>query len=76
MQTIEMIMSLYRNNVPMRFGVILYSSKMIKKIEDNGGELPILSAGKNDRVAEDDLSSLVIFSFMNLLLLLVAYEPE
>lgn len=60
-------MSLYRNKVPMRFGVILYSSKMIKKIEDNGGELPTFSAGKDDRVAEDDISSLVIF--------FVTYDP-
>lgn len=64
LESIEVIMSLYRNKVPMRFGVILYSSKMIKKIEDNGGELPTFSAGKDDRLAEDDISSLIIRLFL------------
>ena len=49
-----MITSLYENNIPMRFGVILYSSKLVNQIEISGGQT------ENDSRIEDDLSSLVI----------------
>ncbi|XP_058110357.1 UDP-glucose:glycoprotein glucosyltransferase isoform X2 [Magnolia sinica] len=60
LESIDMIMSMYENNVPMRFGAILYSSRLIQKIEDNVGELPIPS-GSN---AEEDISSLIIRLFL------------
>ncbi|XP_059648746.1 uncharacterized protein LOC132294774 isoform X2 [Cornus florida] len=40
---------------PMRFGVILYSTKFIKKIESNSGELP-LDPVENDSGIEEDVS--------------------
>lgn len=47
----------------MRFGVILYSAKFIKKIEMGGGEIEF-SAVENDKQNGDDISSLVFdFSF-------------
>lgn len=49
-----MITSLYENNFPMRFGVVLYSSKFIKQIETSGSE--------DDSKIEEDISSLVISS--------------
>lgn len=64
LESINMIMSMYGDNVPMRFGVILYSSKIIKKIEDNGGELPMFSVGADDKVVEEDISSLIIRLFL------------
>jgi hypothetical protein len=59
LQSIEMITSLYENNFPMRFGVILYSSKFVKQIEINSDS----SAKENDSQNEEDISSLVIISF-------------
>lgn len=56
-----MVMSLYENNIPMRFGIIMYSSKLIKKIETGGGGI-YSSSMENDNQIEDDLSSLVIAS--------------
>lgn len=61
MQSINMILSMYENNVPMRFGVLLYSSKMIKIIEANGGELPVSSTDEVLNENTDDISTLVIF---------------
>ncbi|GER26746.1 UDP-glucose:glycoprotein glucosyltransferase [Striga asiatica] len=57
--TIDMIMSLFENNLPMRFGVILYSTKLVETIETNDGELPI------DHLKDDheDVSSLIIRLF-------------
>lgn len=60
-QVIDMIMSLYENHFPMRFGVVLYSSKLINKIEISGGELDISAAG-DDSQLENDISSLVLFA--------------
>ncbi|CAA0841506.1 UDP-glucose\\x3aglycoprotein glucosyltransferase [Striga hermonthica] len=59
LETIDMIMSLFENNLPMRFGVILYSTKLVEKIEANDGELPI------DHLKDDheDVSSLIIRLF-------------
>ncbi|XP_059642665.1 UDP-glucose:glycoprotein glucosyltransferase-like [Cornus florida] len=44
---------------PMRFGVILYSTKFIKKIESNSGELP-LDPVENNSGTEEDVSSLIL----------------
>ncbi|KAJ9158912.1 hypothetical protein P3X46_024455 [Hevea brasiliensis] len=62
LECIDLIISLYENNFPMRFGLILYSSKFIKKIEDGGGDLH-LSAVENDSQKEDT-SSLIIRLFI------------
>jgi hypothetical protein len=59
LQSIDMITSLYENNFPMRFGVILYSSKFVKQIQMNSDS----SAKENDNQNEEDISSLVIISF-------------
>lgn len=56
-----MIISLFENNLPMRFGVILYSTKLIQKIESNIDELQ-LSSMEDDSQLEEDISSLVIAS--------------
>lgn len=57
MQSIDMITSFYENSFPMRFGVILYSTQFIKKIEQSGGEL---HSSEHDSELEDDKSSLVV----------------
>ncbi|KAK6136507.1 hypothetical protein DH2020_029743 [Rehmannia glutinosa] len=54
-ETIDMIISLFENNLPMRFGVILYSATLVEKIEANDGELPVGQL-KDDH---EDISSLV-----------------
>lgn len=59
MQIIDMITSLYENNFPVRFGVILYSTKFINKIEVSGGELKS-SAVEDDSQVKEDISSLVL----------------
>lgn len=59
LQSIDMITSLYENNFPMRFGVILYSSKFVKQIQMNSNS----SAKENDNQNEEDISSSVIISF-------------
>ena len=51
-----MIISLYENNLPMRFGVILFSTKFIKTIEMNGRSAPM----ENDSHIGEDPSSLVM----------------
>lgn len=63
LQSIDMITSFYENSFPMRFGVILYSTQLVKKIETSGGELHS-SALENDSKTEDDKSSLVIRLFL------------
>ncbi|XWS67943.1 hypothetical protein CRYUN_Cryun04dG0048000 [Craigia yunnanensis] len=63
LQSIDMITSFYENSFPMRFGVILYSTQFIKKIERSGGELHS-SALEHDSEIEDDKSSLVIRLFI------------
>lgn len=59
MQTIDMILSFYENNFPIRFGVLLYSSKFIKQTEsgDDGLTRP-----------EADTSSLVTYFYFVLFL--------
>ncbi|CAM8984047.1 unnamed protein product [Rhodiola kirilowii] len=59
---IEMISSLYENNFPVRFGVILYSTKSIQKTELNGGEI------KSTEFENDvsDLSDMIIRLFIHI----------
>ncbi|KAK8564297.1 hypothetical protein V6N12_036423 [Hibiscus sabdariffa] len=61
--SINMITSFYENSFPMRFGVILYSTELIKKIERSGGELHS-SDFEHDSEIEDDKSSLIIRLFI------------
>ncbi|KAG8368795.1 hypothetical protein BUALT_Bualt15G0083900 [Buddleja alternifolia] len=61
LETIDTIISLFENNLPMRFGVILYSTKLVEKIEANDGELPGAHL-KDDR--GEDISSLIIQLFI------------
>ncbi|GFP99210.1 UDP-glucose:glycoprotein glucosyltransferase [Phtheirospermum japonicum] len=58
--TIDMIISMYENNLPVRFGVILYSAKFVEKIEANDGELQVAQS-KDD---SEDISSLIIRLFI------------
>ncbi|XP_031384011.1 UDP-glucose:glycoprotein glucosyltransferase [Punica granatum] len=60
LEAIDMITNLYENSFPMRFGVILYSSNFIKKIE-SGAELHGAVANSQN---EEDLSSLMIRLFI------------
>lgn len=59
LQTIDMILSMYESSIPMRFGVLLYSSKMIKLIEE-GRELPAASTMHDSQKVGEDISSSVI----------------
>ncbi|KAJ6865004.1 hypothetical protein NC651_035537 [Populus alba x Populus x berolinensis] len=59
--SVDMILSLYENNFPMRFGLIVYSSKFIKKATSHGLHL---SAEENDGETEEDISSLIICLFI------------
>ncbi|KAG1353977.1 UDP-glucose:glycoprotein glucosyltransferase [Cocos nucifera] len=61
--TIDMIFSLYQNSVPMRFGVILYSSKLITSIKEKDSNLP-MSSVDNDTKNGEDISSLIIRLFL------------
>ncbi|KAI3972803.1 hypothetical protein MKX01_019461 [Papaver californicum] len=62
LESVDTILSMYENNFPIRFGVILYSAKLIKKIEQQAGELPLSSAGKDDSM--EDISSLITRLFL------------
>jgi UDP-glucose:glycoprotein glucosyltransferase len=44
-----MILSMHQDNVPVRFGIIMYSSRLINVIEENDGSK-----------SEEDTSTLVI----------------
>lgn len=59
MQSIDMIVSLYENNFPVRFGVVLYSSKYVMQLEDH-------SAKEDVDKFEEDISDKVIYSFSGL----------
>ncbi|KAL4354673.1 hypothetical protein GQ457_06G002390 [Hibiscus cannabinus] len=63
LQSTNMITSFYENSFPMRFGVILYSTELIKKIERSGGELHS-SDFEHDSEIGDDKSSLIIRLFI------------
>lgn len=53
-----MILSMYLSSVPMRFGVLLYSSKLIKTVQENGGKYPT-STVKDETKNGEDISTLV-----------------
>ncbi|RVX04636.1 UDP-glucose:glycoprotein glucosyltransferase [Vitis vinifera] len=57
LESVDMIISMYENNLPMRFGVILYSTTFIKMVEMSGGELQVSKA--EDGQVEEDISNLV-----------------
>ncbi|KAG2537562.1 hypothetical protein PVAP13_9NG299400 [Panicum virgatum] len=40
-ETIDMVLSLYQDNVPIRFGIVMYSSRLINVIEESDGSLPL-----------------------------------
>lgn len=60
-ETIDMIQSMFQNGVPMRFGVILYSSKLITQIEEDKGHFPMSS---EDDDFKNDISTLIIRLFL------------
>lgn len=62
LESIDMIISMYENNLPMRFGVILYSTTFIKMVEMSGGELQVSKA--EDGQVEEDISNLIIRLFI------------
>jgi UDP-glucose:glycoprotein glucosyltransferase len=62
LESIDMITSLYENNFPMRFGVILYSTKFVKQIEMTSGG--IYSSAKENDSQNEDISSLIIRLFI------------
>ncbi|MCI30793.1 UDP-glucose:glycoprotein glucosyltransferase-like [Trifolium medium] len=51
-----MIISLYENNFPVRFGIVLYSSKYITQLEDR-------STKEEGDKFEDDISNMIIRLF-------------
>ncbi|KAI3827826.1 hypothetical protein L1987_01912 [Smallanthus sonchifolius] len=60
LETVDTIVTLFENSLPVRFGVVLYSTKMIETLEANGGEfLPL----ESDFQINEDLSSLTIRLF-------------
>ena len=73
LQSIDTITSLYENNFPMRFGVILYSTKFVKHMELTGGGI-YSSVKENDSHNEDDISSLVIFSLLFIFLFVLHFH--
>jgi UDP-glucose:glycoprotein glucosyltransferase len=62
LEAIDTLMSLFENQVPMRFGIILYSSKLVEKLESNGGEFS--RTENNDNQIREDLSELIIRLFL------------
>lgn len=63
LESIDTITSLYEDNFPMRFGVILYSTKFVKHMELTGAGI-YSSVKENDSQNEDDISSLIIRLFI------------
>ncbi|GAB4848141.1 hypothetical protein Ancab_002807 [Ancistrocladus abbreviatus] len=61
LEVIDMIINLYENQLPIRFGVLLYSSAFIKEIEANAGQL---HAAAHNGHSEEDISLLIIRLFM------------
>ncbi|MED6143169.1 hypothetical protein PIB30_003873 [Stylosanthes scabra] len=55
LESIDLIISLYENNVPMRFGIILYSSNYTIQLENH--------STKDDDKFEEDISDMVIRLF-------------
>ncbi|KAG2321665.1 hypothetical protein Bca52824_014878 [Brassica carinata] len=63
LESIDTLRSLYENQVPVRFGVLLYSTQVIKNIEDNGGQIQSYDAETNSQVKED-ISTMIIRLFL------------
>ncbi|KAJ8425780.1 hypothetical protein Cgig2_020918 [Carnegiea gigantea] len=61
LEAIDMIMNLYENQFPMRFGVILYSTTFIESFEKNGGDINVSASASS---AEEDISSMIIRLFI------------
>ncbi|KAL5230580.1 hypothetical protein ABZP36_029356 [Zizania latifolia] len=59
-ETIDMILSLYQDSVPIRFGIIMYSSRLISVIEENDGNLPL----NDGSTTEEDISMMIIRLFL------------
>ncbi|TKY71358.1 UDP-glucose:glycoprotein glucosyltransferase [Spatholobus suberectus] len=55
LESIDMIISLYENNFPVRFGIVLYSSKYIMQLENH--------SAKEDGDKFEDLSDMIIRLF-------------
>ncbi|KAG9141867.1 hypothetical protein Leryth_013981 [Lithospermum erythrorhizon] len=60
LEAIDTMLMLHENNIPMRFGVILYSGKIIKSIESNDGD----TYTEDDDQVGQDVSSLIIRLFI------------
>lgn len=63
LESVDMIVSLYENNFPMRFGVILYSAKFIKEVEMKGGDVIFAPEGTASPPVVD-VSGLIIRLFL------------
>lgn len=72
-QIIDMVLSLYQSSIPMRFGVILYSTKLVKAINKIDGHL--LTSLHNDKRAED-VSSFVSPTFMYIVQYLLEFAHK
>ncbi|XP_028800912.1 UDP-glucose:glycoprotein glucosyltransferase isoform X2 [Neltuma alba] len=57
LESIDMILSLYENNLPMRFGIVLYSSNYVTKQIENR------SSKENGDNSEDDISTKIMRLF-------------
>lgn len=67
LKAVGTIMYMFENHVPMRFGIILFSSKLAASIEENDGEIPAYfeeKHGNKFRKGEEDTSSLIISLFL------------
>ncbi|KAL9256883.1 UDP-glucose:glycoprotein glucosyltransferase-like protein [Drosera capensis] len=58
---IDTILGLYESQFPVRFGVILYSTSIVKYMQENGGKFNPAAAGSH---AEEDTSNLIIRLFI------------
>ncbi|KAJ4845337.1 hypothetical protein Tsubulata_037705 [Turnera subulata] len=72
LQSVDLTISLYGNNFPMRFGLILYSSKFLREI---GCGDPSLSAVKCIGQSNEDITSMVFASLSFIFLPLVDKSP-
>lgn len=63
LETVDMIINLYENSFPMRFGVILFSAKLIQKVETNANEVLHYNVDDSSQF-EEDISSLAIRLFV------------
>lgn len=59
LESIDMIISLYENNVPVRFGIVLYSSKHVRQLEDRSSKV-------DEHKFEDDISNMIIRLFSHI----------